>query len=201
MKINAKDIASGALLILIAAIGLWLNQDHSLGSALRMGPGYMPMLAFWVQIGLGSIVLGLAFINGPDPLEKWTGLDATMLVLAIAAGSIAMLVAPYLGSHHIGNYADLGIGLLVGFLVICYAVGWRLLGFICASMCVFALLLEKGGLMLALAATIGVCTMAEPEHRTKPLGILGLIIFLLGLCWWIFIDQLDIRVAVWPLQH
>jgi hypothetical protein len=64
MKINAKDVASGAFLILIAIIGLWLNQEHALGTARRMGPGYMPMLVFWVQLGLGTAVLGLAFFNG-----------------------------------------------------------------------------------------------------------------------------------------
>jgi hypothetical protein len=50
MKINAKDVASGAFLILIAVIGLWLNQEHALGTALRMGPGYMPMLVFWGSV-------------------------------------------------------------------------------------------------------------------------------------------------------
>lgn len=201
MKINAKDVASGAFLILIAVIGLWLNQDHALGTARRMGPGYMPMLVFWVQLGLGSAVLGLAFFNGPDPMEKWTGLDVSMLVLALIVGSVVMVIAPSLNSAFIGNYYALGLGLLAGFLVLCYAAGWRLLGFICAAMCVFALLLEKGGLMVSLAATIGVSALAEPEHRARPLGVLGLTIFLLALCWWIFIKQLDIRVAVWPLQY
>lgn len=201
MKINAKDVASGAFLILIAIIGLWLNQEHALGTARRMGPGYMPMLVFWVQLGLGAAVLGLAFFNGPDPMEKWTGLDVSMLVLALIVGSVVMVIAPSLNSAFIGNYYALGLGLLAGFLVLCYAAGWRLLGFICAAMCVFSLLLEKGGLMVSLAATIGVSALAEPEHRARPLGVLGLTIFLLALCWWIFIKQLDIRVAVWPLQY
>jgi hypothetical protein len=201
MKINAKDVASGVLLILIAATGLWLNGDHSLGSARRMGPGYMPMLVFWGQIALGSIVLGLSFFNGPDPLEKWTGLDASMLVISIIVGTAVALVAPSISSFFDSSYGALGIGMLAGFLVLSYAAGWRLLAFICAAMCAFCLLLEKGGLMLALTATIGIACLAEPEHRTRPLGVLGITIFLLAMCWWIFIKQLDIRVAVWPLQY
>ncbi|MDN3563844.1 tripartite tricarboxylate transporter TctB family protein [Paeniroseomonas aquatica] len=201
MKINAKDVASGALLILIAATGLWLNQDHNLGSARRMGPGYMPMLVFYVQLALGMIVLAMAFFNGPDPLEKWTKADATMLPVSIIAGTLAWYFAPVFGSFFENTYNALGLGMLVGFLVVCYSMGWRLLGFICAAMCIFSLLLEKGGLMLALAATIGISALAEPEHRARPLGVLGLTIFLLAMCWWIFIKQLDIRVAVWPLQY
>ncbi len=201
MKINAKDVASGLLLILIAAVGLWLNGDHSLGSARRMGPGYMPMLVFWFQVVLGGIVLVMAFFNGPDPLEKWTGLDASMLVIAVIVGTLVGFAAPYLSSFFDNSYGSLGLGMLAGFLVVSYARGWRLLGFICAAMCAFCLLLEKGGLMLALAATIGIASMAEPEHRARPLGVLGITVFLLALCWWIFIKQLDIRVAVWPLQY
>ena len=198
MKLNAKDIAAGVFLILLAAVGLWLNQDHALGSARRMGPGYMPMLVFWIQIGLGFLVLGIAFFNGPDPLEKWTGFEIGTLVLGIAAGTAAMLVAPHLSSFFTTSYADLGFGMLVGFLVICIAKGWRLMGYICAAMCAFCLLLERGGLMLALIATIVLSAMAEPEHRQRPLGVLGMAVFLLALCWWVFIKQLDIRVAVWP---
>jgi Tripartite tricarboxylate transporter TctB family len=145
MKINAKDVASGLLLIVIAAIGLYLNQDHTLGSARRMGPGYMPMLVFWLQVGLGLIVLAIGLFNGPDPLERWA---------------------------------------------------WRELVLILASLCVFGLLLEKGGLFLSIAATVAVASLADRTHR--PLGVLGLMVFLIALCWFVFIRELDIRVSIWP---
>lgn len=145
MKINAKDVASGALLIAIAVAGLWLNQDHTLGTARRMGPGYMPMMTFWLQMGLGAIVLVMGLFNGPDKLDRWA---------------------------------------------------WRELTLILASLCVFALLLEQGGLFLAIAATVGVAALGDRTH--KPLGVLGLIIFLMALCWFVFIRELDIRVNLWP---
>ncbi|WP_203073589.1 tripartite tricarboxylate transporter TctB family protein [Falsiroseomonas ponticola] len=145
MKINAKDVASGALLIAIAVAGLWLNQDHTLGTARRMGPGYMPMMTFWLQMGLGAIVLVMGLFNGPDKLDRWA---------------------------------------------------WRELTLILASLCVFALLLEQGGLFLAIAATVAVAALGDRTHR--PLGVLGLIVFLMALCWFVFIRELDIRVNLWP---
>jgi len=201
MKLSAKDIASGLFLILIAAIGLWLNEDHALGTARRMGPGYMPMLVFWLQIALGALVILVGLGSGPDPLERWTGLEIGSLVLAIIAGTVTYLVAPSISEFFTQTYNGVGLAMLVGFLVLCWAAGWRLLGFVCAALAFFSLVLEKGGLMLALIGTVGISAMADPDHRARPLGVLGIMIFLLALCWWIFIKELDIRVAVWPMQN
>lgn len=198
MKINTKDIAAGLFLILMAAVGLWLNLDHNLGTPRRMGPGYMPMLVFYILLGLGTLVLLLGLFNGPDPLQKWTGIESGALALGVVAGTLAGYLAPMLSDFFASTYNGLGFGMMVGFLVVCFSQGWRLLGFICAALCIFALLLEKGGLILALIGTIFIATMAEPEHRQRPLGVLGITIFLLALCWWVFIKELDIRVAVWP---
>ena len=145
MKINAKDVASGLLLIVVAVVGLWLNQDHTLGSARRMGPGYMPMLTFWLLLGIGALVLVIGMFNGPDPLERWA---------------------------------------------------WRELLLVLAALAVFGLLLEKGGLFLTLAVTIGIASLADNTHRIR--GVLGLMVFLLALCWWVFIRELDIRIDIWP---
>jgi hypothetical protein len=198
MKISAKDIASGVFFILVAAAGLYLNQDHALGTARRMGPGYMPMLVFWLQVGLGAMVLLNGFIGGPDPLQRWTGLESGTFVAAIALGTLVYWLSPMLGPYFVQTYAGVGLGTLVGFLVLCFAAGWRMLAYVLAAMCLFALLLEQLGLMLAIVGTVAVAALADPDHRARPLGVLGVLVFLLGLCWWIFIRQLDIRVAVWP---
>lgn len=206
MRISAKDMASGVFLILVALAGLYINggffgiglEQHALGSARRMGPGYMPMLVFWLQIVLGVLVILFGLVSGPDPLQKWTGIEIASFALAIAVGLVAWYVAPSLGEYFAQTYNALGFGMLVGFLVLCYAQGWRMIGFVLAAMSLFALLLEKGGLMLAIIGTVALSAVADPDHRARPLGVVGLTVFLLGLCWWIFIKQLDIRVAVWP---
>jgi hypothetical protein len=110
-----------------------------------MGPGYMPMLAFWLQLGIGAIVLLIGLFNGPDPLERWS---------------------------------------------------WRELVLVLAGLSVFGLLLEQGGLFLTLVVTIIVAAFADRTHSVK--GVIGLIIFLVALCWWVFIRELDIRIEIWP---
>ena len=83
-KLNARDIASGVFLIVIAALGLYLNRDYEAGTASRMGPGYMPMLVFWVLAGLGAAVVVIGLRNGPDALEKWAWRELGLILAAMS---------------------------------------------------------------------------------------------------------------------
>ncbi|MCX7312698.1 MAG: hypothetical protein NTV56_13475 [Alphaproteobacteria bacterium] len=38
------DVLSGLLFVAIAAFGLWASRNYPVGTALRMGTGYMPRL-------------------------------------------------------------------------------------------------------------------------------------------------------------
>jgi hypothetical protein len=196
MRINTKDVISGAIIILVAAIGLWLNMEHTLGSARRMGPGYMPMLTFYLLLSLGGIVVVLGLFNGPDPLEKWTRLD----IIAVPFAILAFFVVYHLVSASgmvTGNYYTLGFAALAGTMALTVSPGWRPIGFVHAGMAIFALMLDQFGLMASLVATIAVASFADRDHR--PLGVIGMIIFLCLLCYWVFIWELDIRVPVWPV--
>lgn len=194
MKLNTKDLISGGLLVLIAVVGLWLNQDHNLGNARRMGPGYMPMLTFWLLAGLGAFVVVAGLFNGPDPLADWTKLE----VLAVPFAAIAVFIVYYIArSAGAPGWYPLGFGLLAGCLAISVAPGWRPIGLVHAGMAVFGLMLEPFGLMVSIAGAVVVATLAEPQHRPK--GVLGLVVFLCVLCWWVFIRELDIRVPLWPV--
>ena len=198
MKINEKDLMSGLFLMLIAAVGLYLNMDHTMGSARRMGPGYMPWMVFWLQIGLGAgaVLIGL-FGNG-EKLARWTGQESLSFILGIAAG-VGTWYALRLTPGFFGQtYNAVGTGLLVGFLVLSWAPGWRFVGLINASLCLFGLLLEQMGFFAALIGIIVLSCLAEEQHLKKPLGILGTTVFLLIMCWVVFINRLDIRVNLWP---
>lgn len=195
MKLNTKDILSGAIMLGLALVGYWLNGDHALGSARRMGPGYMPMLTFWLLGGIGAFVIFMGLGSGPERLEKWTSKEIATPLLGIVIGTIAYLGFSTIPALHTNMYA-LGLGTLVGCLVWAVAPGWRPLALVLAGMAVFALLLEKGGFMLAIVATTLTAVLADETQ--KPKGVIGLVVFLLALCYAVFIYYLDIRVNVWP---
>jgi putative tricarboxylic transport membrane protein len=55
--IARKDVLAGLLFIVVAVLGLWISRDYPIGTALRMGTGYVPRLLCWLLLGLGAIVL------------------------------------------------------------------------------------------------------------------------------------------------
>lgn len=204
MRLNSKDILSAAVLISVALVGLYINggffgiglEQHALGTARRMGPGYMPALTFWILLGLGLLVLGFATANGPDPLEKWTSLDYVTPVLGGVTFLAVNAIASGIEGWPSSGWTALGLATFAGSLVTSISPGWRKLFLIIASMALFGLLLESGGLMLSIVATVGLAVMADETQRLK--GAIALILFLCVLCWVIFIYYLDIRVSVWP---
>jgi hypothetical protein len=52
-----KDVLAGLFFIGVALLGLWMSRDYQIGTALRMGTGYVPRLLCWVLLGLGVLVL------------------------------------------------------------------------------------------------------------------------------------------------
>ena len=97
MRLNTKNLISGGIFILVALIGLWLNTDHSLGSARRMGPGYMPMLAYSLLAFLGLAVFIGGLFDGPDDLDKWTKLEILCVPLAVVAFFLGYFAASATG--------------------------------------------------------------------------------------------------------
>ena len=51
-----KDVLAGLMFMAVAAFGLWLSRDYPIGTALRMGTGYVPRLLCWILLGLGAVV-------------------------------------------------------------------------------------------------------------------------------------------------
>ena len=70
--LGRKDVLAGLLFIAVAALGLWLSRDYPIGTALRMGTGYVPRLLCWLLLGLGAIILvqGLREAQDARPLSS-----------------------------------------------------------------------------------------------------------------------------------
>ena len=82
------DVLSGLLFIAIAAFGLWASRNYPVGTALRMGTGYMPRLLCWLLLGLGVIVLVQGLRQQAVPLRSSP--QAWRAVLSVTAALVAL---------------------------------------------------------------------------------------------------------------
>lgn len=202
MKISARDMWAAAIFIGIGLFGLYLNgglfgiglEQHNLGTARRMGPGYMPMLVLWLLMGLGALVLFTGLNSGPDPLEGWSRFNLLILFGGVVAGLVTWRVLLAMGITT--SYREVGFACLFGLLILSIAPAWRPMGTPLASYAIFGLSLEPLGLMVSIVGLSVISAFADREHTVK--SVIGMSVALCVLCWFVFIRQLDIRVSLWP---
>ena len=134
IKVRApKEFWSGVLFMAIGMAGVYFARDYPFGSALRMGPGYLPTVLSWCTAGFGGIVFLRSFVIAGPPLDgvQWRPLALVLgsivtfgAVISLAGGLVAAIVVSAL----IGGFAsdELSmverIGLSVGLAAFCVAV-------------------------------------------------------------------------------
>lgn len=79
-----KNVLAGLMFIAIAALGLWVSRHYPVGTALRMGTGYVPRLLCWILMGLGAAILvqGLCEQDPPSEPGGWAWLVPLVVVTA-----------------------------------------------------------------------------------------------------------------------
>ena len=55
--LGRKDVLAGLMFIAVSVFGLWASRNYPVGTATRMGTGYVPRLLCWVLLGLGVLVM------------------------------------------------------------------------------------------------------------------------------------------------
>jgi hypothetical protein len=99
-----KDVLAGLLFMAVAVIGLWVSHDYPIGTALRMGTGYVPRLLCWILLGLGVIiaaqgVLGAGQAAFPRGEARWRPLvfvPASLLAFTFSIERLGVVVATVL---------------------------------------------------------------------------------------------------------
>src|SRR6266849_7079246 len=81
-----KSVLAGLMFMGVAALGLWLSRNYPVGTALRMGTGYMPRLLCWMLMGLGAIVLVQGLRQQAVPLRSSP--QAWRAVLSVTAALV-----------------------------------------------------------------------------------------------------------------
>ncbi|MCA0342021.1 MAG: tripartite tricarboxylate transporter TctB family protein [Proteobacteria bacterium] len=79
-----NDLVSGVALVGLSLFAWWLVVDLPMGTATRMGPGFIPVGLCWIGIGLGVLLVGRAFfVDGPT-LEPWGWWPLAVITAAVS---------------------------------------------------------------------------------------------------------------------
>ena len=65
-----KNVLAGLMFMAVAVLGLWLSRNYPVGTALRMGTGYVPRLLCWVLLLLGGIVALTGVFGADDRISE-----------------------------------------------------------------------------------------------------------------------------------
>lgn len=87
-----RDILAG---LFVCAAGLFFSlvgSNYNLGTAARMGPGYMPVVLGWVLFILGILIMVPAFFRKGEPIKvAWDSLLASTAALLAFAFTLNIL--------------------------------------------------------------------------------------------------------------
>lgn len=96
--LRRKDVLAGLLFVAVALIGLYVSRNYPIGTAVRMGTGYVPRLLCWLLLGLGAWVLVQGFFEtqseraaSPSATAAWRPLVFVTASLVIFGLSIERL--------------------------------------------------------------------------------------------------------------
>ena len=219
---NPKDFWAGLMFIafglffVAVALGtpgfidrLWgekLIPGYQMGTAVRMGPAYFPVLLGGLMTVLGAIVLARSFVSELSREATVIHLPFNIVDLAIATAVfvvmalLAKIWGPYLaeiwGIKNANDYAMLASALIVSVLAIVYRPESKALVLICASSLYFAYLLKPLGLVLASAALIFVSAYGGHEFKWKEVTILTVLLVIFSVL--VFVKGLTLPFPICP---
>lgn len=87
-----RDLVAGLMFVTFGAAGLWIASEYPRGSALRMGPGYMPVMLCWGLLLLGGVIAIKGVVSAGATLTAWHLRPLILVLTAVLA--FALLIEP-----------------------------------------------------------------------------------------------------------
>jgi hypothetical protein len=84
-RFASKDFLAGLMFVAFGVAALWFGRHLAIGTAVRMGPGYVPRALSFILLGLGGFICVLALVSGGEPTETPRWKPITLVTLGIVA--------------------------------------------------------------------------------------------------------------------
>lgn len=135
---NVKDFWAGIIYIGVGAAAIVLGQEYGMGTAVKMGPAYFPIILSVLLIGIGAVSVVRSFVKQGSPIGTFSIKGLVLIIASIAlfgfmirnAGLIiALPVFVILSSFASVRFRwHYSLMLAVGLTVFCYFVFQKGLG-------------------------------------------------------------------------
>jgi hypothetical protein len=134
---NTRDLVGGVMLVLLGLFFAYFGASLRMGTASRMGPGYLPLVLSWGLVIFGVVILTRAFMS-KEPAPDWPKLRPLIFIL-LGPVLFGLLIQP-LGLIPtivivalVASYAAPGTSVLTG------VISAIVLAFFCAGVFVYLL--------------------------------------------------------------
>lgn len=78
---SINEVMTGVFLILVSLLAFYLASSLSSSTEVGLGPGYVPKMFAFIQLGLGVMLITSGFIKAGEAAEPWQ-LRPLLLILA-----------------------------------------------------------------------------------------------------------------------
>ena len=209
---NAKDFWAGLMFVgvglafVVIAMGTpdfidkmfgsKLIPGYQMGSAVRMGPAYFPVVLGGMLAALGAIILLRGFVSQLPAEETAVKMPFNIidLVIAVVVFVVMTYIAKSLKISH--DYAMLGAALVLSLLSIFFKPDTKALVLILASSLAFAYLLKPLGLVVAAVVLVFISAFGGHEFKFKEVAIVSAVLVVFSVL--VFVKGLTLPFPICP---
>ncbi len=103
-RLARKNVLAGLFFMAVAGAALWISRDYPIGTAVRMGTGYIPRMLCWLLLLLGAFVLAQGLFAGAGESAAEPGqrrrplvfIPLSLLVFGVAIERLGLVLATLL---------------------------------------------------------------------------------------------------------
>lgn len=100
---DIPNAVCGALFMVIGGLFVWQSLEYDLGTTLRMGPGYFPLVASSLLVLIGTVILIQSFRSVGEPVGPlaWRGMVfilASPIFFALTVRGLGFIASIFLTS-------------------------------------------------------------------------------------------------------
>ncbi len=82
-RLLSKDFWSGLMFAGFGMLALTMGSNLAVGTAVRMGPGYVPRMLSYILIALGLVILVRSIVAPGDGIERLRWKPITMITIGV----------------------------------------------------------------------------------------------------------------------